>query len=285
MKPQMHPHERPWKGFSSPRSALGGSALVEPAPHHIACDALHVTFRADPARIRFFLPPGMEPVDEGTGWVMIGEMTKISVADPDQYWRNPARSNYNECVLGFNVRFGELRGRFSPLVWVDRDWSLGMGQIMGWGKRLATVERSRLNDAHPGIPPLGRGARVGGIVIRNGATVIRADVALGENAAPLESLPAYGATTFVYRYLASPGPGIPEVNQLLELPLANVRMAGVWRGTPSLHRGSADNEELDRLGPVEVLEGYLYRRGWTLDRKARLLRDYAVHGFDSKEER
>ena len=283
MNSEMHPYERPWQGFSSPRSAHGGSALVEPAPHHIACDALHVTFRADPARIRFFLPPGMEPVDEGTGWVMIGEMVKISAADPDQCWRNPARANYNECVLGFNVRFGELAGRFSPLVWVDRDWSLGMGQIMGWGKRLATVERSRLNDAHPAIAPLGPGARVGGVVIRNGATVVRASVALDKSAARLDALPAYGATTFVYRYLASPGPAIPEVNQLLELPLSNIRMAGVWRGTPELHFGPADNEELGELGPVEVLEGYLYRRGWTLDRKARLLHDYVVPRSDSKE--
>jgi hypothetical protein len=272
----MTTYDRPWNGLSNPRSAGGGSALVEPTPHHIACDAIHVTFRADPARIRRFLPPGMEPVAEGTGWVMIGDMVKISAADPDQYWRNPARSNYNECVLGFNVRFGALSGRFSPLVWVDRDWSLGMGQIMGWGKRIASVERSRINDTHPGIPPLGAGVRAGGMVVRNGATLLRISVGLDETSEQLETLPAYGSTSFVYRYLASPGPGVPEVSQLLELPLANVRMAGVWRGQPSLELGSGDNEEIDQLGEIEVLEGYLYRRGWTLDREARLLHDYAA---------
>lgn len=267
---------RPWNGLSNPRSAEGGTALVEPTPHHIACDAIHVTFRADPGRIRRFLPPGMEPADEGTGWVMVGDMVKISTADPDQYWRNPERSNYNECVLGFNVRFGELAGRFLPLVWVDRDWSMGMGQIMGWGKRLAIIERSRLNDTHPGILPLGPGACAGGVVIRNGATIIRIKVSLDAASEQLTSLPAYGSTTFGYRYLASPGPGIPAVDQLLGSSPGNVRFAGIWRGRPWLQLGAGDNEELTQLGDIEVLEGYLYRRGWTLDRNARLIHDYAI---------
>jgi hypothetical protein len=265
-----------WRGFSSPRSADGGSALVEPAPHHIACDAIHVTFRAQADRIRRFLPPGMEPVDDCTGWVMVADMVKISVSDPDQYWRNPERSNYNECVLGFNVRFGDKTGRYSPLIWVNRDWSLGMGQIMGWGKRLANVERSRFNDTHPGIPALGRGAHAGGIVHRNGATIIRVGVKLDQDAEQLEALPSYGTTTFVYRFLAAPGPDIAEVDQLLELPLSNVKMAGIWRGTPKLDLGTGDNEELDQLGAIEMLDGFLYRRGWTLDTKARLVHDYAA---------
>lgn len=260
--------------MSNPRTAGGASALVEPAPHHIACDALHVTFRADPDRIRYFLPPGMEPDKEGTGWVMIADMVKISASDPDQYWRNPERSNYNECVLGFNVTFGGRSGRYSPLVWVNRDWSLGMGNIMGWGKRLATVERSRLNGCNPGIPDLGPGARAGGIVHRHGTPVLSASVEMGEDAQPLDSLPSYGSTTFLYRYLASPGPDIPEVEQLLELQLSNVAMSDIWRGSPSLHLAGDDNEELDQLGETEVLEGYCYKRGWTLDRQARLVYDY-----------
>lgn len=271
----MKADQRPWTGLANPRSAEGGSALVEPTPHHIAVDAIHVSFRADPARIRRFLPPGMEPAEDGSGWVMIGELVKISAADPDQYWRNPERSAYNECVMGFNVRFGALTGRFSPLVWVNRDWSLGMGQIMGWGKRLAVVERSRFNDAHPAIPPVGPGARAGGVVIRNGATLIRMTVSLDAQSEKLAGLPGYGASTFVYRYLASPGPGIPAVDQLLELPLTNLRYTDVWRGKPSLQLSAADNEELTQLGELEVYDGYLYRRGWTLDRKARLIHDYS----------
>jgi hypothetical protein len=269
--------DRPWRGFSSPRSRDGGAALVEPAPHDIACDAIHVTFRAEADRIRRFLPPGMEPLEECTGWVMIADMVKISASDPDQYRRNPERSNYNECVMGFNVRFGDKTGRFSPLIWVNRDWSMGMGNIMGWAKRLATVERSRLNPVHPTIPVEGPGAHPGGIVCRNGSNIISLSVELDGSSEKLDALPSYGATTFVYRYLASPGPDIAEVDQLLELPLSNIRMADIWRGKPSLELNSGDNEELDQLGDIEVLEGFLYKRGWTLDRKARLVHDYTTN--------
>lgn len=218
----------------------------------------------------------MKPVPECTGWVMIADMVKISAEDPDQYWRNPERSNYNECVLGFNVTFQGRTGRYSPLIWVNRDWSLGMGQIMGWGKRLATVERSRLINSHPTIDPVGPGARVGGIVHRNGHTIIRASVEVAGDAKTLDALPSYGSTTFLYRYLASPGPGLSEVSQLLELPLTNVAMADIWQGKPSLDFSSGDNEELDLLGEIEIGEGFLYRRGWTLDRQAKLVHDYAL---------
>jgi acetoacetate decarboxylase len=268
---------RSWNGISNPRSVTGGSALVEPTPHHIACDAVHVNFRADPDGIRHFLPPGMEPAEDPTGWVMVADMVKISVSEPDQYWRNPERSNYNECVMGFNVRFDGRDGRFSPLVWVNRDWSMGMGNIMGWGKRLATVERSRLNDVNPGLPTVGPGARAGGLVIRSGSTVLNMSVELDEDSEQLDALPSYGATTFLYRYLASPGPEIPAVDQLLELPLTNVKMADVWRGKPHLTLGDGDNEELARLGNLELLDGFLYRRGWTLDRSAKLVHDYTTN--------
>ena len=266
---------RPWNGLFNPRSAEGGTALVEPTPHHIACDAIHVTFRADRDRIRRSLPPGTEPAEEGTCWIMVGDMVKISAADPDQYWRNPGRSNYNECVLGFNVRFGKLAGRFCR--WSGSTATGPWGWARSWDgeSALAVIERS-LDRYPPSILPLGPGACAGGVVIRNGATVVRMKVSLDETSEQLASLPSYGSTTFGYRYLASPGPGIAAVDQLTESTPTNVRFAGIWRGKPWLQFGEGDNEELTQLGEIEVLEGYLYRRGWTLERNARLVHDYAA---------
>lgn len=262
-----------WAGQSWPRTASGRSSLVEPLPHHISCDALHVTFRADPDRVAHFLPPGLTPLETGEGWVMVAEMAKASAADPGQIWRDPARSSYNECVLGFYCRFGEKIGRYSALVWVDRDWSLGMGAIFGWGKRLGAIDRSRRQLSNPLFAS--EDYDLGGAVSRYGHRVLSLSIAFPGGGTPIEALPGHGGSTFLYRYVASPSPEVDEVEQLFELSFTNVRMRNIVAGKGSLTFGTAPDEELDVLGEVEVTGGFAYERGWTTDRTARLLHDYS----------
>ncbi|NNM71441.1 acetoacetate decarboxylase family protein [Enterovirga aerilata] len=264
------------KGVSMPRTASGRSSLVEPLPHHISADAVHVSFRADPARIAPLLPPGLEPLDTGEGWAMIAEMTKVAASHPDQAWQDPARSTYNEGVVGFYCRFGDRVGRYSAFVWVDRDWSMGMGPIFGWSKRLAQVDRTRLQPMNPALTRAGPGARPGGTVSRYGARVLSLSVAVPDGGQPLDRLPGHSASTFLYRFVASPSPDVPDLEQLFELPLGGTRMSPVWAGTGELTFGTAPDEELAELGAIEVTGGYLYQRGWTTDRVARLLHDYGT---------
>lgn len=264
------------KGISMPRTRSGRSSLVEPLPHHISADAVHVSFRADPAKIAPLLPDGLEPLETGEGWAMIAEMTKVSASHPDQAWQDPARSTYNEGVLGFYCRFGDRVGRYSAFVWVDRDWSMGMGPIFGWSKRLASVDRTRLQGTNPGLRVAGPGARAGGTVTRYGSVVMRLSVSVPEGAEPLERLPGHSASTFLYRFVASPSPDVPDLEQLFELPLTGTSMSPVWAGGGALSFGDAPDEELQGLGALDVTGGYLYERGWTTDRVARLLHDYGA---------
>jgi len=251
------------RGISTPRTLTGRSSLVQPLPHYISVDALHVAFRAGTDAARNFLPPGMEPVEGGLGWVMIGDLTKVSSSDPDQLWRSPDRCNYNECVLGFYARLGDRVGRYSAIVWVDRDWSLVMGQIFGWGKKLATINRTRFQPLNRAFA--GGLTKVGGTVDRNGQRIIRAAVDLGPTPKEIERLPDFGSTTFLHRYLASSGPGIPEVNMVAELKLTDIQMSKVLVGRGELHFEGSEDEELDLLNDSEVLDGYLYQRAWTTD--------------------
>jgi hypothetical protein len=264
---------RPWMGQSWPRTASGRSSLVEPLPHHISCDALHVTFRAAPDAIRPFLPPGLEPLDSGDGWVMIAEMAKASAQDPEQFWRDPSRSSYNECVIGFYCRFGDRIGRYTALVWVDRDWSLGMGAIFGWGKRIGSIDRSRRHLTNPLLS--GGSETLGGVVSRHGHHVLSMAVTFDEGGTPLDQLPGHGGSTFLYRFIASPSPDVPDIEQLFELGFTNVAMSDIRAGHGRLSFGDAPDEELCALGAVEVTGGYAYQRGWTTDKQARLLHDYA----------
>jgi hypothetical protein len=235
---------------------------------------VHVSFRADPARIAAFLPPGVEPLESGEGWAMVAEMAKVSAGDPDQAWRAPARSTYNEGLVGFYCHFNGKVGRYSALVWVDRDWSMGMGPIFGWPKRLAQVDRTRLQGCNPAFRDIGPGVSAGGSVSRYGSTVLQVSVHVPEDAGPIAALPGHSASTFLHRYIASPSPDVPEIEQLFELTLAGTRMSPVWPGKGMIRFGEADDEELSELGDVEVTGGYLYQRGWTTAPVARLLHDY-----------
>lgn len=265
--------DRPWKGQFSPRSATGRSSLVEPLPHHISCDALHVSFKADPARIVRLLPPGLEPLESGEGWAMVAEMAKVSAENSEQAWRDPARSTYNEAVIGFYCKFGEMVGRYTALVWVDRDWSLGMGSIFGWSKRIGQIDRTRLQIANPAFADRQKW-RLGGVVSRYGNTVMRLSVSFDEHSETLQALPGHVASTFLYRFIPSPGPDAPDVEQLFELPLGNVVTSNIRSGVGEIQFGEAPDEEVSDLGAIEITGGYSYQRGWTTDKRARLLKDY-----------
>ena len=233
---------RPWKGQSWPRTATGQSSLVEPLPHHISCDAIHVSFAADPSAVRKLLPPGLEPLESGEGWAMVAEMTKVSAANPEQMWRDPSRSSYNECVVGFYCRFGDRIGRYSALVWVDRDWSLGMGAIFGWGKRLGTIDRTRYQKSNPVFA--GPDYTLGGVVSRHGRRVLSLSVEFEDGGEKLKALPGHAASTFLYRYIASPGPDVADIEQLFELGFTDVSMQGIVAGRGRLEFGEAEDEDL-----------------------------------------
>lgn len=204
---------------------------------------------------------------------MIAEMAKVSAENPDQAWRDPARSTYNEAVLGFYCKFGDRIGRYTALVWVDRDWSLGMGSIFGWSKRIGQVDRTRFHAPNPAFANREEW-RLGGVVSRYGNTIMRLAVTFNQQSEALDALPGHAASTFLYRFIPSPGPDTPDVEQLFELPLANLVTSDITNGRGHLEFGEAPDEELTALGPIEVTGGYSYRRGWTTDRRARLLKDY-----------
>lgn len=265
---------RQLSGQSLPRTVSGRAALVDQLPHHISCDALQVDFLAEPGLINRFLPPGLEA--DGRGWVMAAEMIKVSGNHSAAAWRDPVTTTYNECVVGFHVRYGSKVGRYSAFVWVDRDWSLGMGPIFGWPKRMAAVNVSRFNDTHPTLKTRGPGSHMGGVVAREGRRVLNLSVDVPNAAEELSELPSFGDATFLYRYIASPGEGIAASEDLLEMSFSNVKMAGVYRGVGELEFHDSPSEELTELGAIEVREGYVYRRGWTTDATAKIASETGV---------
>jgi hypothetical protein len=269
------------KGFTNPLSPSGRAATVEPPPHFISADAIRVTFRADEATVREYLPKGLEPVDGGLGFAYVADMLKVSASEPDQAYLNPERTQYGEGIIGFYCKYGETRGRFSAFIWVTQDWSMQFGVVMGWPKKMAEVHRTRINPFNPAMQPIGPGTKLKGLVHRHGRTLFELGVEIEQEDTPTQQGPdkaQHGERAFLLRYFPSVGPEIPETKQLLGLPLGGMRTGDTFSGKPFLKFGDSDNEDLEPLKNVELLRGYTYKSGWKTDTVLEVLHDYGTDG-------
>ncbi len=270
-------------GFTNPLSPHGLAQAVEPAPHHISTDCIKVVFRAGEDVARSWLPDGIEPVEGGLGFAWVADMLKVSEQEPDQAFLNPERTQYGEGAVGWYCRYQGQPGIYFSSLWVTQDWSMLFGQIMGWGKKIGEVHRTRLHATNPGMGPLGPGTRLAGVVHRHGQRLLRVGIAVGRAEAPADlerrERPAdfdAGFSIFMQRYFPSVGPDIPEVNQLCAMRLAGVQTGAVWSGKPFLEFGASDNEELEGLAGVELLGAYAYEQGWTTETQVELLQNLAA---------
>ena len=267
-------------GFTNPLSPTGRASAVEPPPHFISADAIRVVFRAGEEVVRQYLPEGLEPVDGGLGFAYVADMMKVSASEPDQAYLNPERTQYGEGIIGFYCKHGETRGRFSAFIWVDQDWSMQFGVVMGWAKKMAEVHRTRINPFNPAMEPIGPGTKLKGVVHRHGRTLFELGVEIEKEEAstPLEDKALHGEKAFLLRYFPSVGPAIPETKQLLGLPLTDGRTGDMFSGKPYLKFGASDNEDLEPLKNVELVRGYTYKSGWKTDTVLEVLHDYTESG-------
>lgn len=262
-------------GFTNPLSPMGKAELVERTPHHISCDAILVNFRAGRELAQRYLPEPLEPYEDGLGFAYVADMLKVSVDEPDQPFLNPERTQYGEGIVGFYCKHGETAGRLSNFIWVDQDWSMLFGHVMGFAKKMGSISRTRLNPANPGMEPLGPGTRLAGVVHRHGRQLLNVGIEVEKAEEPSRLFRA-GDRVFMLRYFPSTGPEIPEVRQLVSLKLSNGVTQGVFSGKGSVKFGESDNEELTALSGAEVVSAFTYRQGWTTDTAEELLIDYVA---------
>lgn len=262
------------KGFTNPLSPSGDAATVENPPHHISADAIRVVFKAGDDVARRFLPEGLEPVDDGLGFAFVADMLKVSAHAPNQAYESPQRTQYGEGIIGFYGEYKGVRGRFSAFIWVDKDWSMQFGTVMGWPKKMADIHRTRLNPFNPAMGPLGVGVGLKGSVHRMGRPVFELGVTIEREGAASNEV-NHGDRAYLLRHIPQVGPSLPEIRQLVALPLAGAKTGDVYSGSGTLLIGDAENEDLDPLRDVEVIGGNAYKSGWTTDTVLELLEDYS----------
>lgn len=266
------------KGFGNPLSPSGRAALVEDLPHHISAEAIQVTYRVDPERAAPYLPHGLELTDDSLGYAYVADMVKVSDSNRDQAHLEPARTQYQEGLTGLYCQHDGVPGRFSAFVWVSVDWSVVFGHYMGFAKKQADVHLTKIHSVNPGMAPIGEGSQLRGVVDRLGSRVMTVDIRLEERLAD-DGIPSYGHRVYTVRDLPSPVPDIPSTRQLLAHDLASAHTVDIWRGSGTVAFRDGPNEDLGGLQPVEIVDAYYFKRGWTTTGSASLLIDYESEGI------
>jgi hypothetical protein len=217
-------------------------------------------YLVDPARAAEFLPPGVEPDEEGRAAAIFG--TWQSCSDDGRELMDPVRSQYMEFYVGLMCSVGGRRMVRCAFCWVDKDFSLVRGLIQGYPKKLGSIYATRSSTVGRG-PRIAPGGRFVGTLAANDRRLAEIEVTLERPAdSPPESLTAPLAHT---RLMPAWAPDGGAVDELVTGGSYDQEVADIWEGSGTVSFHAAPDEELDRLAPTKLLRGFRLSFAESLD--------------------
>ena len=268
------------KGFCYPVSPEGKASLLGNFPWHYGTEYLNIAYHADPAAIEKWLPEPLtlSKVNPDMAYVAFSNWTSVWDDHKDLYWENPERCQYKEAAVWVNCNYEGMEAQMCLPIWVNNDFTMARGWMMGFPKKLGQVSITELNAYNPGLPKEGPGAKITGTVASHGERLIKGTITI-ERAGTMADLPKpMGLPLIHLRHFPSLVPGAkPSVCELVKLGATNKQADPVvWVGKGDLEFYPSDLEEHMPLGPVSkdaIVGAYWFRNGYTFD-GAEILHDY-----------
>ncbi len=257
-------HKHGLKGYTLPLTTTGRSSVVDAPPWYYGGDVLHLKFRADEARVRELIPPPLEMGPRpGEGIVWFTEWVSVSESRPDLAFLNPERAVYRECLVLLGCQYEGNPGFIVPYIWVDNDFTLVRGFVQGFPKKLGRIYMTKLHDLNPKVGGRRVGARMKGICEAHGERIVEGSLVFTRQARPSELPPV---KFFLMRHFPSiEDPDKPVVNEITTSVVSDVRVGDVWVGDADVKFMESDFEEVSFLGPLEILGGFFYSMGLTIN--------------------
>jgi acetoacetate decarboxylase len=252
------------KGFSYP-SPKGISNVVGPLPWHFGTEHMCIAYRTDSAAVAAYLPEPLEPSSE-PDLVIVDFGKWYSLWDqPEQAIINPERTWYQETVHWIGCRYQGQDARFCVQTWVNKDFSLVRGMIMGFNKRFGETYKSTYQSQNPGMPTLGPGTSMGAYTASHGERLFEGRLDI-ERAIPYEEIPALMQWPQInLRYFPSMDPGgKPSVCELLRIEATDVRKGVAFAGKGHLKLIPSVLEEHTNLPVREIIGGTYFENGATI---------------------
>ena len=243
------------KGWTLPQTPSGLSATLTPPPWHYSGDIIAVDYKADPANVAPLMPPGMEPLGDGSVTLFFADWCSASDADP-RVLADPAKGQYHEAYwVLYGTYEGKPAGRV-PFIYVDSELSLIRGLVQGFPKKLGRIAMTRpVEIGHGGVrrEPGNRFAAHVTAGDRRLATIsveLEAETTRGPGPQPAPLL-----HTRLWPSLDSSKPGVEE---FLRVTAYGFEQGRILSGTATLEVGTSEHDEVALLAPVTVGRGYSY---------------------------
>jgi acetoacetate decarboxylase len=252
----------PLRGYTAPLSPDGRAGLVPPPPWHYSGDFLIVEYRTDPDAVAALLPPELEPADDPGAVAAIFADWQSCSADLHEL-DDPIQAQYREFFLVVGGRFqGEPVSR-CVYIWVDKDFAMYRGWIQGFPKKLGSIHMTRLFPVGKATPRLEPGARFGATCTANDRQIARTVVTLesvSETGPTVNDPPMHNT-----RHFPAAAGTRPAVFELVRAGGYDRDATEIWEGSAELRLFDDTLEDLQAIAPRELLRGYRFSFGYTVD--------------------
>lgn len=264
------------KGFCYPVSPEGKASLLGAYPWHYGTEYLNIAYCVDPDAVKRWLPEPLELGDHpDVAYVAFSKWWSVWEAAKDLPAVNPERTQYKEAAIWVGCSFNGEQAQMCLPIWVDNDFTMARGWMMGFPKKLGQIALTDYNPYNPAMAPLGIGSAMTGIVSSHGERLIKGTLHVDRQIDPGELPAPMGRPLIHLRHFPSlvPGRG-PSVCELVKLGAVNKKSDPVaWAGSGELEFYPSELEEHMPLAPKEVLGAYWFRNGYTFN-GAEVIYDY-----------
>lgn len=262
------------KSFTYPLTPTGKSSLLGAYPWHYGTEYTNIVYRTDPAKIEAWLPKPLELSKKNPDIAYVAFSKWFSVWDGDEElaYVNPERTQYKEAAVWVGCSYNGIEGQICLPIWVDNDFTMARGWMMGFYKKLGQVYISDYSPYNPVQGAEGPGMKYKGIVCSHGERLIEGGITI-EKKITREELPKpMGLPLFHIRYFPSIVPGEkPAVCELVKLGAEDWHYADdIWAGTGELKFYESEIEEHTDFKPIEILGAYRFKNGYTFPGAERL---------------
>jgi len=260
------------QGFCHALSPEGKSQVIGGPPWYFAYDMMMIIYKADVDHITRHIPDPMTPsiTDPEGCSVRFSSFLSVWKGAEDMISINPERCDFNETALLANCKLKDQEGQKLTYMWVDNDFTLLRGWILGApkkeGRTYTSFDKRHLFGLNPAIPAFGPGTKLKSICEAHGERLVAGEMTLDKKITP-DKLPS-SMRREIFNEMHFPNIELDDPKPLVHrivAAVADIQLGDVWEcKNADLHFYESEIEEHYNLRPKEITGAYFISMGLTI---------------------